>query len=195
MVVASLSLAIRQRWRASASSLRHSAEHTADSQPACSSLGTTPCSACVATNCCNEYQACEANAACRRALDAYNGCIQRLGRAEAATCSETFGTDPNPAARNLASCAFVKVSGPAVVPGRCAAPCEHGPIIDDACAAYCDCMKQSCQMTMNPSACPTACAELKPEQIRCRTYHCFLGSKTNPEVHCEHAVGHLNTCL
>jgi serine/threonine-protein kinase len=188
-----LSFALRHRWRARAAAAAHGAQHGDDPSAACTSLGTTACSGCVAANCCVEYRACQGNAACRQALEAYNGCVQRPD--QAATCSETFGTLANPEARSLASCAFVRVAGPTVQPGRCAAPCEHGAIIDDACAAYCDCMKQSCQSTMSPSACPSACAQLTPEQTRCRTYHCFLGSKTNPEVHCEHAVGHLNTCL
>jgi serine/threonine-protein kinase len=193
---ASFTFVMRSRWRHPVA-LSHVADHARadDSQGACALLGTTACSTCVAANCCNEYRACQANEACRQALEVYNGCVGSQARSQAATCSETFGTHPNSEARNLASCAFVKVGGPTVLPGRCAGPCEQAAIIDDACAAYCDCMKQSCQITMNPSACPSVCAQLKPDQIRCRTYHCFLGSKTDPAVHCEHAVGHLNTCL
>jgi serine/threonine-protein kinase len=192
---ASFTLVMRGRWRRPVALASHEAAHAGDPQAACASLGTTACSTCVAANCCGEYRACQADAACRQALEAYNGCVQSSAPSKTATCTETFGTHPNPEARNLASCAFVKVEGPTVLPGRCAAPCEQAAIIDDACAAYCACMKQSCQITLSPAACPSACAELKPDQIICRTYHCFLGAKMDPEVHCEHAVGHLNTCL
>jgi hypothetical protein len=195
LTVGSLSFAFRHRWRAPAAAAVHGVGHGDDPSAACMSLGTSACSKCVAGSCCNEYSACQGNAACRRALETYNGCVQHPGHAEAAICSEAFGTDPNPEARSLASCAFVRVEGPSVKPGRCAGPCESSAIIDDACAAYCECMKQSCQITMKPAECPSICASLTPEQVRCRTYHCFLGAKTNPEIHCEHAVGRLNTCL
>ncbi len=161
---------------------------------ACGNLGTTPCSSCVAANCCAQYQACEAVPACRQALDRYNGCMHHPPSAGAATCSEQFGTDANAEARALAKCAFVSVGGPAVTPGRCVDQCEHDVIGDNACVAYCNCMATTCRATLDPEVCPSACGRMSAEQVECRAYHCFLASRSHPEIHCEHAIGHLGMC-
>jgi len=160
----------------------------------CGNLGTTPCSACVAANCCAPYQACQAVPACKQALDAYNGCLHRSPSDRASTCSEAFGTDANPEARALAKCAFVSVGGPAVTPGRCVDQCEHDFLGDNACVGYCNCMATTCQSTMGPSTCPATCGRLTPEQVECRSYHCFLASRSNAELHCQHAIGRLGMC-
>src|SRR5439155_23149646 len=116
----------------------------------------------------------------------YNGCLRRSEGGRSETCSEQFGTQPNREARALASCAFVHMGGPVVTPGRCVDDCEHDFIGDNACVAYCNCMRSTCRATMDPAACPSACAQLGANQIECRTYHCFLGSRAQPEIHCQH---------
>ncbi len=157
-------------------------------------LAATRCSVCIASNCDPEYQACRASPACERALQNYNKCVSKLDGSLDATCSEKFGTDPDRSAQRLASCAFVAMGGPIVEPGRCTQECIDQPISVNACAGYCNCMGQTCESTMAPADCPSICAKLSPEQVRCRTYHCFLGSQTQPELDCQHAIGRLDMC-
>jgi serine/threonine protein kinase len=184
-------------WKLLRSALFHGAEHTMDSQSdamACADLGTSACSACLAANCCGEYRKCQTDTGCSAALQSFNRCRDQANdHGAAAACSEKVGTDPNPLVQNLASCAFVRIGGPVVAPGKCAQQCNESAS-QNACMGYCSCMKEWCQMTMAPDACPAACARMTPEQVRCRTYHCFLGGKANPEIHCQHAIGGLGTC-
>jgi tRNA A-37 threonylcarbamoyl transferase component Bud32 len=170
------------------------ADRPVDGNGSRAGLAATRCSVCIASNCDPEYQACRASPACERALQSYNKCVGKLDGSLDASCSETFGTDPDRSAQRLASCAFVAMGGPAVEPGRCTQECIDQPISVNACAGYCNCMAQTCESTMPPADCPSLCAKLSPAQVRCRTYHCFLGSQTQPELHCQHAIGRLNMC-
>jgi eukaryotic-like serine/threonine-protein kinase len=154
----------------------------------------TSCSACVAANCYNEVQACQQSRGCKQALAAYNSCVTRSADPLAAACSETLGTDRTAEGQRLAGCVFARVGGPMVVPGHCAETCSRSTIGQDACAGYCDCMQRTCASTLEVTACPATCAALTPDQIRCRTYHCFLASQSQPQVHCQHAVGRLGMC-
>jgi hypothetical protein len=161
---------------------------------ACTALGATVCGRCVAAQCCEEYQACVDDPGCRRAVEVYDGCINRPPTdVVSSTCSEDLGTSDNIRAQALAGCMFVDLATGAPKPGKCATPCDNAPIGDDPCANYCGCMADFCQITI-PADCPTACAALTPAQLHCRTYHCFLGSMTTPDIHCRHAIGQLMKC-
>jgi eukaryotic-like serine/threonine-protein kinase len=152
-----------------------------------------PCSACVAAHCAGEYQACRANRACARVLETYNACVDQRGRARASACAETLGTNSNAAAQRLASCVFVQTGGPVVLPGKCADTCAGEAILDAACIGYCACMRQTCS-TLDADTCLATCGHLSPEQTRCRSYHCFLAKRGDPQLHCQHAIGHLGMC-
>jgi serine/threonine-protein kinase len=183
------------RWAGgNSSSPTPSAEQTFDGRGLHSGLASAGCNVCVASNCYPEYQACVANDACKRAIQSYNECIRRADGSFDATCSENFGTNRAPEAQRLASCAFVAIGGLQVVAGKCTEECKREPIDVDACVGYCNCMGQTCRATMDPARCPALCAAMTQEQVRCRTYHCFLASQSQPEIHCEHAIGHLNMC-
>jgi hypothetical protein len=151
-----------------------------------------PCSACVAAHCADDYQACRASRACARVLESYNACVEQKGP-RAGACAETLGTNANAAAQRLASCVFVQTGGPVVLPGRCADTCAGEPILDAACIGYCACMRQTCS-TLDADACLATCGHLSPEQTRCRSYHCFLAKRGDPQLHCQHAVGRLGMC-
>jgi hypothetical protein len=152
-----------------------------------------PCSACVAANCGDDYQACRANRACARVLEGYNACVDQSGRARAGVCAEALGTNSNAAAQRLASCVFVQTGGPVVLPGKCADTCAGEAILDATCIGYCACMRQTCS-TLDADTCLATCARLSPEQTRCRSYHCFLAKRGDPQLHCQHAIGHLGMC-
>jgi eukaryotic-like serine/threonine-protein kinase len=152
-----------------------------------------PCSACVVAHCADDYRACRANRACARVLESYNACVDERGRARAGVCAETLGTNANAAAQRLASCVFVQTGGPVVLPGKCADTCAGEAILDAACIGYCACMRQTCS-TLDADTCLATCAHLSPEQTRCRSYHCFLAKRGDPQLHCQHAVGRLGMC-
>jgi serine/threonine-protein kinase len=201
MFVAGLTLSLGLSvgvWKLRRSPLFHGAPHAMDAKGdmmACADIGTSACGSCLAANCCREYRSCQADTGCNAALQSYNRCRdQAQNHGAAAACSETFGTDPGPLVQNLTSCAFVHVGGAVVTPGKCAQQCNESAS-QNACMGYCSCMKEWCQVTMAPDACPAACARMTPDQVRCRTYHCFLGGKANPDIHCQHAIGGLATCL
>jgi hypothetical protein len=156
-------------------------------------VASPPCSACVAANCGDEYQACRANRACARVLESYDACVDQSDRARAGVCAETLGTNSNAAAQRLASCVFVQTGGPVVLPGKCADTCAGEAILDAACIGYCACMRQTCS-TLDADACLATCARLSPEQTRCRSYHCFLAKRGDSQLHCQHAIGHLGMC-
>jgi hypothetical protein len=161
---------------------------------ACAQLGKTDCGTCIAAQCCEEFKSCFDDPDCRKAVEVYDGCIFRPpSDAGGATCSEDLGTRLNPRARDLANCMFVDLSGGPPKPGKCADVCEGAAIGDDPCANYCGCMADFCPAKI-PESCHMACEKLSPEQQQCRTYHCFLGSRVTPEIHCRHAVGELGVC-
>jgi hypothetical protein len=54
-------------------------------------------------------------------------------------------------------------------------------------------MRQTCS-TIDADTCLSTCAHLSPEQTRCRSYHCFLATRGDPQLHCQHAIGHLGMC-
>jgi hypothetical protein len=168
--------------------------HDAGAAVAAAPVAAPTCGACVAKNCSAEYQACQGSRACRQALAAYNGCVDRTTDPLAAACTETLGTARDLGARRLSGCVFARVGGPTVVSGKCAESCSRSAISDESCEGYCGCMAATCSKTLDAAACRMACAALKPQQIRCRTFHCFLASKSQPEIHCQHAVGRLNMC-
>jgi hypothetical protein len=168
--------------------------HDAGAVSAAPTVAAPTCGSCVARNCSSEYQACQSSRACRQALAAYNGCVDRATDPLAAACTERLGTARDLATRRLSGCVFARVGGPTVVSGKCVDSCSRSAIGDASCEGYCDCMARTCATTLDAVSCRTTCAALKPQQIRCRTFHCFLALKSEPEVHCQHAVGHLGMC-
>jgi hypothetical protein len=171
---------------------RHAA--TSTERPSTINGPAATCSACVSKRCDAEFRSCQNDPECARSLATYNDCVRRTSPDHAAGCSEELGTSRNTDAQRLAGCVFVRTEGEAVVAGSCAEACNGLAIDDPACVGYCSCMKQTCPSVMDAASCLSACASLKGDVTHCRSYHCFLASQGDPQLHCQHAIGHLGVC-
>lgn len=147
-------------------------------QPGCTLTGK-PCQDCVASSCCNEYQACLDNPACNAALVDYSYCIFQNAASGGLSCAEIFSNAAVVQAKPLVQCAFT---------GACGTQCNK-QLLRPSCEAFCQCFSTACSGIVPESAqCAGTCSSLSDEQLTCRSWHCPF-AKTEPQVHCSHSAG------
>jgi hypothetical protein len=163
---------------------------------ACSLTAPDTCNQCVASRCCEQYDACNADSDCKAALTAYNVCVGVDFTNDAGgTCDETFGASANPLRSALATCAFQ--NGPSASPPGCNDVCFGKPVGGDICTTYCACVVEACpEKSFDGADCLAVCAAFTEPQLTCRPYHCGLAkaAKNNnnePQrlTHCGHTFG------
>jgi hypothetical protein len=152
----------------------------------CSLRAKDPCNACVAQNCCTEYDACISSPACKAGLIKYAFCLGSNFTNDAGTsCDEDFLSVPGDEAPNLAQCVFIS---------SCQVACKD-QTIGDLCFTYCNCMDDVChEFAFDAGTCAEVCGKFDPNNLVCRPYHCNLATQNRTEeakriLHCGHASG------
>jgi hypothetical protein len=162
----------------------------------CSLMAPDPCNQCVATKCCEQYDACLADADCKKALADYNTCVGVDFTNDAGgTCDETLGASANPLRAAFATCTFQ--NGPTSSPPGCTDVCFGKPVGGDICINYCSCVTEACpDKSFDGATCLSVCAAFNEGQLTCRPYHCGLAkaAKMNNNealrvTHCGHTFG------
>jgi hypothetical protein len=153
---------------------------------ACSLHAKDPCNACVAQNCCTEFDACIASATCKAGLVKYAFCLGNNFTSDAgASCDEDFLSSAGAESASLAQCAFMD---------HCQSACKD-QTIGDLCFTYCNCMDDVCPaFTFDGGTCADICSKFDPNQLVCRPYHCNLATQNRLDepkrlLHCGHASG------
>src|SRR5262249_45526157 len=104
----------------------------------CSLTAPDSCNNCIASRCCDKYEACSLDADCMNALAQYNVCVGVDFTNDAGgTCDETFGASTNANRSDLAKCAFQR--GSASTPPGCTEACFGKPVGGSICSDYCAC--------------------------------------------------------
>ena len=145
-----------------------------------------PCNACVAQNCCTEFDACIANPTCKAGLVKYAFCLGNNFTSDAGvSCDEDFLSSAGAESASLAQCAFID---------HCQSACKD-QTIGDLCFTYCNCMDDVCPaFTFDGGTCADICSKFDPNQLVCRPYHCNLATQNRTDepkrlLHCGHASG------
>jgi hypothetical protein len=162
---------------------------------ACSLTAPDPCNQCVASRCCDAYEACAKDTDCSNALQAYNVCVGIDFTNDAGgTCDETLGASANQLRANLATCAFQR--GTSSTPPGCSEVCAGKPVGGSICSDYCTCATAACPDKGFDASCLSVCAAFTEAQLTCRPYHCTLAktAKDNNKesdrvTHCGHTFG------
>jgi len=162
---------------------------------ACSLMAPDPCNQCVAERCCSAHDACNGDAACKKALSEYNVCVGVSFTNDAGgTCEEALGTS-GALAQALATCALSNAATD--TPPGCADACTDKPIGGDICSTYCSCVSLNCpEKAFEVGSCLANCGAFTEPQLTCRPYHCTLAQKAKTSsdepgrvTHCGHSFG------
>ena len=135
----------------------------------CSLHAKDPCNACIAQNCCTEFDACISNSTCKAGLVKYAFCLGNNFTSDAgASCDEDFLSSAGAESASLAQCAFID---------HCQSACKD-QTIGDLCFTYCNCMDDVCPtFTFDGGTCADICSKFDPNQLVCRPYHCNLATQ------------------
>jgi hypothetical protein len=154
---------------------------------ACSLQARDPCNACIAQNCCTEYDACLADDKCKSGLVQYAFCLGKNFTSDAGvSCDEDFVTVDIPRSSALVECALGAK--------KCGNDCSQ-QTIGDLCFTYCGCMASVCSdFGFDAGTCTELCGKFDENQLVCRPYHCNLATQNmldEPKrlLHCGHASG------
>lgn len=146
-------------------------------------------------------QACAADAACRRCVDACTGNSDSVGKClEDHDCRYALDGHRSCIRANGCSgdgdCAEELAEGSKLVSSvrigaclvECAEACEGRSVVG-MCELYCACMSTQCpESGISAASCVKECEALDSSMVWCRWLHCEFRTPATPQ-HCQHAVG------